>query len=443
MAAKKKKQAVAKPSKKAAVEGPIQMTWSLDELPSSQHKTGLVGLALLVQWMTKEAKKRAKGVLKLLKLDADVLTLEFDLDGLRWLFDEAYAAAIVEIESKSLREGEKPIRIVQREEITKRRSGKDGKPQAKTVKSYVYADLQPSGAFLEDLDPAGNAGAWIKLWRDHLWSVVRAQYTTRLAFLRRANGDTTTDAEDAYASFDGNGESGARLPGGYLVGAQAATAEDVPFRDRSRLQFLLQFWPFAVGIAVPSVADREGKTRFTGFALSFPDVADLEVFVNEYRRVLESRTADTLAYLPRQAVLDLPAEAGLQFLQALRTRMKASESRKRTLDLVLGVDVFHVEREGNNVRTRWSGRVEPDELQQDEYERIRTSFRDPLFRRQLLVNLIEGREWTTGFDRLFATMPSTHFLRGKREADAWPSMFPNDVKTHLSRFNPSEGAANE
>lgn len=442
--AAKKKRAAAKSPKKAATEGPIQMTWSLDELPSSQHKTGLVGLALLVRWMTTAAKKRAKGVLKVRALDADALTLEFDLEGLRWLFDEAYAAELTETERDAPFKDVEPLRVVEREQTDpKKVDKKTGKPVVKKVKKYVYSLVAPQGALLLDLDPRGDGGAWIKLWRDFVWGLLRAVPATRGPYNARAERKDASDAEEMWLSLSRGGDRATDLPSTYFVGAQSSTAENVAFQDRERFQFLLHFWPFAVGIAVPSIADREGKTRFNGFALSFPDVADLEAFVGDYRGVLESRTAETLAYLPRQAVLDLPAEAGLQFLQALRARMKASESRKRTADLVLGVDVFHVEREGNNVRTRWSGRVEPDELQQDEYERIRSSFRDPLFRRQLLANLVEGSEWTTGFDRLFATLPSSHFLRGKREADAWPSMFPNDVKTHLSRFNPSEGEAHE
>jgi CRISPR-associated protein Cmx8 len=445
MAAAKKKPAPAKSSTKVkkaaspeAPEAPIQVTWALDELPSAQHKTGLVGLLLLVRWLLR--KRKRAGLLRIVAVDSARLTLEFDEKGLVELFDEAYAAESIESEWDAAFKGVEPLRIIEREEVDpKKVDKKTGKPLVKKVRKFVYPLVQPQGAVLLDSDPKGNDGAWIKLWRDFVWRVLRAVPATRAPYNARAEKADAGDGQEAWQAFTRGADRSIELPSTYFVGAQAVTAENVAFKDRERFQFLLHFWPFAVGIAVPSAADREGKNRFVGFALSFPDVVDLEAFTDEYERVLTSRSAELAAYLPRQAVLDLPAEGGLQFLQLLRERLKASESKKRTWDLVFGVDVFHLEREGNNVRTRSFTRIEPTELQQDEYERIRTSFRDPLFRRQLLQNLLEAREWTHGFDRLFTTMPAAHFLRGPREQGSWPSGFPNDVRTQLQRFAENQG----
>jgi CRISPR-associated protein Cmx8 len=448
MAAKKESAApkrASKAKKEAAPKaeaGPMQLTWALDELPSAQHKTGLVGLLLLLRWLLGVGKRRRRGVVRIVTLDSAKLTVEFDQEGLTWLFDEAYAAESIETERDTAFKDVEPLRVVEREQVdSKKVDKKSGKPVVKKVKKFVYPIVQPQGALLVENDPKGNDGAWIKLWRDFVWGVLRAVPATRAPYNARAAKEDAGDAEALWHALARGGERSIELPSTYFVGAQAVTAENVAFRDRERFQFLLHFWPFAVGIAVPTTMDREGKSRFVGFALSFPDVADLQLFAEEYERVLANRTADVAAYLPRQAVLDLPAEGGLQFLHSLRERLKVAESKKLTSDLVFGVDVFHLEREGNNVRTRSFARIEPTEVQQDEYERIRASFRDPLFRRQLLQNLIERREWTSGFDRLFSTMPSTHFLRGPREPGAWPSSFPTDVKTQLSRFAETQGDA--
>jgi CRISPR-associated protein Cmx8 len=436
-AAKKVKKTAAKSVKSESK--PIQITWLLDELPSSQHKTGLVGLILLVRWLLRKRKAARRGVLKELRIDSGTVTLEFDQEGLSWLFDEAYAATLVESERDAPFKDVEPVRVVEREVVDKKKvDKKTGKPIVKLQKKYVYEIVQPNGALLVDADPTGDSGAWLKLWRDFVWSVLRAVPATRAPYNDRAAGEPTTDAEDTWTGLVREKPRSVELPSTYFVGAQAATAENVAFRDRERFQFLLNFWPFAVGLAVPTTVDREGKTHFAGYVLSFSDVADLSVFCDEYAGVLAARKPELLAYLPRQAVLDVPAEGGLAFLAALRERLATSEGKKRTRDLVLGVDIFHIERDGNNVRTRSTTRIEPSDVLQDEYERIRQAFKDPIFRRQRLTNLIAGRPWHSGFDRLFATLPVTTFIKGRPADGGFPSQFPFDVQREFTHHHNTE-----
>ncbi len=423
-----------------STEAPIELTWTLDELPSSQHKTGLAGLVLLIRWLKRKAKARWRGMLDV-DVDASGATVRLDREGLAWLFDEAYAAATIESERDAPFKGVEPERIVERSVTDKKKvDPKTGKPLVKLQKKYVYKLVQPHGAFLVDADPKGEQGAWIKLWRDFVWSLLRAVPATRAPYNSRADWEPSADAADAWTALTRPTPRSVDLPSTYFVGAQAATAENVAFRDHERFQILLHFWPFAVGLTVPMVLDREGKSSFIGFVLSFSDIADLEAFCDEYAGLLNSRSPDVLAYLPRQAVVDLPAEGGLQFLSSLRHRLSASEGRKRTADLVLGVDTFHLVREGNNVRTRSTLRIEPSEALQDEYDRLRQSCKDPLFRRQRLLNLIEGRHWTDGFDRLFATMPSATFLRGRASEGRFPSQFASDVQQEFKHHHHQEVA---
>lgn len=426
------------PRKAEEKDPPVQLTWSLDELPSSQHKTGLAGLVLMLRWLSRKPKR---GVLRLVKVDSSSATVELDLEGLAWLLDETYAAEMVEVERDVPWKGTPYLRIVEREVVDpKKVDKKTGKPIVKQQKKYVYRVVQPQGALAADSDPQGLDGPWIKLWRDFVWGVLRAVPATRAPYNARAEGEESDDAEDAWLALTRATPKSVELPSTYFVGAQAATAENVAFRDRERFQFLLHFWPFAVGLAVPMTVDRDGKSQFVGHVLSFSDVADLEAFCDEYTHVLDHRGREMLAYLPKQVVLDLPAEAGLQFLSALRARLQAAEGKKATRDLVLGVDVFHLEREGNNVRTRSTIRIEPSDVLQDEYERIRGSCRDPVFRRQLMSNLLSNRSWSDGFERLFATLPSFIFLRGRSEEGRFPSQFPFDVQRELKHHTQMEAS---
>ena len=38
-------------AKKAAPTGPLTLRWTLDELPSAQHRAGLAGLCLMVPFL--------------------------------------------------------------------------------------------------------------------------------------------------------------------------------------------------------------------------------------------------------------------------------------------------------------------------------------------------------------------------------------------------------
>jgi CRISPR-associated protein Cmx8 len=74
------------------------------------------------------------------------------------------------------------------------------------------------------------------------------------------------------------------------------------------------------------------------------------------------------------------------------------------------VDVFHLEKRGNSIRILSSDRVPFDEVILDRYEAIRGTYRNPLFRGQLVRNLLKNRDWYAGFGMLFARRPWKQFL---------------------------------
>lgn len=57
------KKAPVEPKKKGKVaqEGPITLRWKLGMLPSAQHRAGLAGLVLMVQWLDRQGGEK-KGV---------------------------------------------------------------------------------------------------------------------------------------------------------------------------------------------------------------------------------------------------------------------------------------------------------------------------------------------------------------------------------------------
>lgn len=409
---------MAKAGKKAAAaEGPMELRYTLAELPSSQHRAGLVGLALMVQWLAQQPAKARQGVCEIVAMDERALVLRLDRQGLRDLFDQVYAASSEEqrvttpfkTRDKQIKP---PLRID--EEVVEETVR--GKVKTKVVKHYVYPRTVPRGAFLalwdEQADEAGQ-GPWIKLWRDVVWSVLRGVPATRAPFEERASGPTTADADKAWAGL-ASGDAAVELASTHYLGAQATTAENVAFRDRARHQLLLHFWPFVAQIYVPTVHDREGKEQHHGYAIAMPDVASLRTMTEELEPSLRGRDGTKAGFRPRGCLLSLSLESGLDFMARLRQRAKLRESaRVSVVDLVHGVDVFHVNKEGNNVRVLGVGRVEPDLTMIDHYWAVKGTLWDPEFRRQRLVNLIAGRAWYDGFDRLMCTTPWQRTIGGK------------------------------
>lgn len=406
----------------------MELRYSLAELPSSQHRAGLAGLVLMVDWLSKQKREARRGVCEIAECGPHGLLLRMDQAGLGALFDVVYKASAEEQAYPAAFKNKEPTRTEAVESLDAR-----GKTKSKTV--YIYPVTVPDGAFIVASDKThtpGKPGLWVKLWRDMVWSILRGVPATRRPFELRAEGEATRDAEDTWADLQ-RGDRAVDLPSTYFLGVQSSTAEGVSFRDRARFQFLLHFWPFIAQIYVPVVVDNEGKTNHAGYAIAVPDVADLAGFCEELQDVLASRTGEDnklAGYRPRGAVIDLSVEGGLDFFVRLKRQLQRREGQRGTGDYVLGVDVFHMEKDGNNIRVRSFGRVEPDDRVIDEYARVHGTLWSPLFRRQRIANLIARHpRWYHGFDRIVATTP-------------WKLTIGNDYFRHDARILFEQEAAN-
>ncbi|OJH33952.1 type I-MYXAN CRISPR-associated protein Cmx8 [Cystobacter ferrugineus] len=373
--------------------------YQLGELPSAQHRAGLAGLVLMLQHQQPGPER---GVARITQLGEVRASFEFDLEGLRWLFDELYAAGMEERAESKAREGQPPLREEERE-------SKDEKGKVRLKRYFIYEAPVPRAGLLLDLDPTANgrSGHWVKLWRDMVWQTLRGVPASRLPFENRAAGKPTSDAEDAWNALL-RPESSVSLSSTDYLGAMDRTADNVSFTDRARFQFLLRFWPFIAQVYVPQklvLKDDRSRGEPQGYALAIPDVAVLDVFCEEWPRMLRARGVEVLGFRPKEALVDLAVESALKTGQRLRERIARREGASRTSDLVLGYEVFHLDKEGNNVRLYSVARVEPDTSMIDEYEGLRPMLWDPLFRRTRLLNLVERRPWYTGFDRIAATVP--------------------------------------
>lgn len=400
MAAKRKK---ASSKKKAGNNEPVRLHYSLGELPTSQHRAGLAGLVLHMKWIARQPHK--VGSYELVEVDERGATVEIDEEGLGFAFDDLYAASTEEVavKTKWKKKGKEipPLR-------TEKREVEDDKGRKKSVTQYIYPQVVPRGSLVLDFDQGtnGSSGLWIKLWRDFTWQILRGVPAQRRPFNARANGEPTTDHVEALAALR-KPETAVPLPSTYFVGAQEKTAEDVPFSDRARFQFLLRYWPVVVPIYVPQSFDvHKNESKWSGFAVAVPDISLLDSYCEELPVVLRDRPSEALAYRPRAAVVDLAAESALDFAVRLRRHLALAEGARATGDLVHAFDVLHVEKQGNNVRLLSAGRVEPDNPMIDEYAQLSGSLWDPVFRRQRLLNLLARRSWHHGFDGVLESIPA-------------------------------------
>ena len=240
-----------------------------------------------------------------------------------------------------------------------------------------------------------------------VWSILRGVPATRKPFEARTKPDSSysEDAKKVWKDLLQPADFAIDLPSTYFLGAQASNAENVSFKDRARFQLLLHFWLFAAQIYVPAIVDNEGKREFVGYALAIPDVSELKSFCSALKDVLRERSSEMSGYRPRECIVDLAVESALDVMKRLRDRISINSGEQSTGYAVLGVDVIHAEKQGNNVRILNTSRLDPDTPMEDKYVQIRQSFWNPLFRRRCLLNLVNHSPWYSGFDALLCTLP--------------------------------------
>jgi len=408
-----RKPAATRKATKGAPRGPVSVRWNLDELPSSQHKAGLAGLAICVGYL--QRKPERTGVCEIETIDPGGLTLKVDRAGMQDLFDDIYAAELEEQErAKPFQHKGSKVEDPAKRTFEKTIVDDSGIEKTKTV--YVYDQVVPRGAVIGEWDaaPSGAPKLWLKLWRDLVWTVLRGVPATREAYQCRAESRPATDGAEAWDELTYRPMASVPLPSTYYLGAQATTAENVVFCDVARRRVLLHFWPFVVPIYLPAVVGRDGSRDFAGYALAIPDIADLEAFVADWPKLARERAADPSGGRPREAIVDLVAEAGMDLARRALGVVARRGSVAATRTWLNAVDVYHVEKAGHNVRIRSLNRIDLCHGRIDEYARVRQVYWTPTFKRQRVINVLEGRAWWSGFARLCAIMPAELTIKDAR-----------------------------
>jgi CRISPR-associated protein Cmx8 len=404
----------------------VTVTYHLSDLPTAPHKAGLAGLVLQARSMRDRGKpEEAVPSVELIPTSA---TVRFTKHSVQCLFDDLYDAGVMEVTVKSKWQGQAPIREEDVEELD------PATGQLKRSRRFVYETLQPRGHFLhQHLPDPDSPFGWLKLWRSMVWAVPRSIPKTRIPYQQRAAGKPCKEGADAWnhlvkaerARQEGRFYT-AEVAGPLWLGAQATNAELVPFEGRAEQNLLLHFWPLTALVFAPRLVRNDGETKFVGYALAIPEVADLEWFCEDYPRMLRDLPPDVRGYRPAAAVIDLPAQAALEFMQNLARLVRRAAEKKRTHDSVSSVEYLHVDKPGKTVKTMAAGRVatRPDVL--DRYQAIAgrdggaPRYGNPLFRSGLLLALLRQREWYECMAPMLAERPWPLFLRSERTPRTLP-----------------------
>lgn len=372
--------------------------WSL---PTAQHRAGLAGLLVQIESL----RRRDVGPLPDVDCDAEGRwRVTLDEERLTLLFDDLYDAKLEEVSTTKKRSKAEPRRV--EEGI----DPKTGKPMV----VYVYEKLTPIVGFLEAL---GMPELWLRLWRDCVLGVVRP-YTipaTQAPYKERLAGKHVGIASKVWTDLRilsrerANGGRGQRLDtvaSTLMLGAQEHNPDLVPSRGLVEENLLLHYWPIVSAIYQPEAMDRNGKVELQkGFVIAVPDVEDIEGFVEDFPSVVGALDPAPDRYRPRGSVISVPQEGALEYCRSLARVAKASASRGKWDFTVGGIEVFTVEPQAKGVRLIGTHRVDMSERTLERYEEVRRGYRNPVFRRQLITNILRDEPWYKGFDRALSTVP--------------------------------------
>lgn len=408
---------MAKTRKAAKASATVTITYDLFELPTAQHKAGLAGLLLQIQHMQGRTPKLPAP--RVVTRTSTSATIEFTKDTTQLLMDDLYDAEMGRVKVRSKWANATPIAEDYIEE-----AGDDGK--IKKVKVFTYEICQPKGHFLRQHLPAMDADKdWHKLWRDMLWSIPRGNPQSRQPFEQRAATPKKTCKEGEAAWKDllavekarnKNAFYTNRVAGSLWLGAQALNAESVPFEGRAEQTLLLHFWPLASMVYVPQVVQPDGDSEFVGYVLAIPEVADLLTFVDRFPAMLASLGHEMRGYRPAEAVIDLPAQGALSFLEHLARLSAEKTSATEIVQTIASVEYLHLLKTGNNIKSVSAGRIAPQRHLLERYLDVvgrpgeKPPFANPLFRRALMLGVLNDLPWFQAFGEMFADRPHKFFV---------------------------------
>ncbi len=391
----------------------LEIDYDLATLPTTQHRAGLAGLYVVADTMRRRGMANVPGVVL---ESGGGLRLTLTRASLGALFDYLYDATTEEVRDTKIRKKRSGEMIAPlREETEIRTNARTGMETTRTI--YFYPQVVPRAPFLESL---GMPAPWVKLWRDTIWSTLRGIPKTRGPYEERAGGVSVGESGTTWGElrrWDAARRKGriyaTEVSSALFLGAMARNAEGVPFLGSPDQNLLLHFWPAAMGVGEVWRTKRENDGYVeepASYVIAVPDVLDVEWFSDVFAAHVAALDTRMFKWRPQAAVLALPEEGGLEYLHRLVALAAARAQVGEVRYAVAGIEVYGLVKQGNSIRVLAAGRVPATEDLLRDYENVRGRYRNLAFRGQLIANLLRGRPWYGGFDRLFGRHDCELFL---------------------------------
>lgn len=387
----------------------LTLRYSLVELGSSFERAGAAGLVMHAEYLHRFSGR--KGMYEVHDLTESGFVLELNEQGLIEAFDDLYAAQQVERRYKTQKKDKETKKVIPplREDVSEL---KDGKTQT----HYIYNVVVPTGSFLSEQNES-----WANLHRELVFEYLHFMATQKPKFMNRYEGRPTKDAQEEWVDLI----KGSNVPMdcSLMIGVQAKSANGVPFKISPQRKLLLRFWPLvAQAFRLRKAYDPTAKKINSGreLVVVVPDVLSISLFNSQFRRLLRGRSGETPCVFgtPRAALIDISSEGAFQFGSELQQQLEEGSGLERMIPSVSGFEVFHLDGDGRTLSLRSRRRLTPTPNKIRQYRTIRENYWDTVFKRQLVTNIVEGRSWPTGFDRLAETIKKEMWLGSYFSHDA-------------------------
>lgn len=203
--------------------------------------------------------------------------------------------------------------------------------------------------------------------------------------------------------------------------------------DEARYAFLLHFWPIAAAFFTPKSIriDRHKETKeilieydYQQPVMVVPDVSDIERFRREHVRYLKDLPAPEVKASGKEylagAYISTPREASLAFFFA--PQMAHSSVITHDVRGAIGAEVYVYKKPYKNGKPDPKKQAEVvtisrEPLNEEVLEEYRSlqDLRSPVYRALRVENLLAGRIWHDGFDKLVDLYPLELFVATKRK----------------------------
>lgn len=412
----------------------VQLRYELHKLPSAQHKAGLAGLVLQIQSLVARNSfhEEDKPILSVSPYQVD---LRISKRGLGQVMDDLYDAETVEQTVKSKWQGKEPKRCETVETINPQNQ------KATSEKFFVYDVNVPKFTALYNCFPDTGRELWIKLWRDAFWSTTRAVPATRNPYDKRAERQECGLTDNIWKDLVKQQQQllkgkvvTAPVASSLFIGCQANNAENLEFDGLPDENLLLNFWPLTVGVYCPRALVKGGKAESKGYLFAFPEISDLEDFLDGYRGSLATLDSRKVGYRPAGCLIDLPDQGGLEFLRQLSQTAQAKG--KRAFCGVTSVDFYHLEKGGNNVKGLAFGKVAFREDLLVAYQEV-MEYQSFLFRRCSLKSILAETTWYYFLSNELCRQADHLFLAKSDESEpSWEGIkFTQDCRQRFKLIN--------